>query len=354
MEHGIENTAWELLDELAIKRVYLRELIEQFECDFSASDCGYRQLRALRDPTQQAVISDQICMSASAIRNNLIEARLHERQLSGILGADGTPFPAESTYGDVLRENAERDMAVIGWSRAMGSALDCLGAVAVGVLRMPVSLTKASFRDIEQVATGKAMTAATRDQQRAWSDMHRLCEAHRAKPPSGWLEWLMDMRNLNVHRARQTHIQLQRIRDKHQPQAVVVTSTPDEMLKMTARFDLHLRRRPNLADMQDFITSSTTTDLWINETAATTLAGVGIAVNELTEEASQLLASWWRYTGKWSTVFPPPATKWALASPPWPSFEGVAPAARPFPIGQSHVGPLQQERLELAERLRKP
>lgn len=137
MEQGIENTAWALLNELAIKRVYLRELLEQFECDFSASDGGYRQLRALHDPTQQAVVSDQICMSASAIRSNLIEARLHEHQLTEILGDAGTPFPAESTYGDVLRKNAERDMVIIGWSRAMGSALDCLGAVAVGVLRMP-------------------------------------------------------------------------------------------------------------------------------------------------------------------------------------------------------------------------
>jgi hypothetical protein len=245
-------------------------------------------------------------------------------------------------------------MEIIGCTRAMASALDCLGAVAIGVTRMPRAITQASFLDIERVATGKPVASATPDQQRAWRDVHALCEAHRKKPPDGWREWLMDMRNVNMHRARQTHIQLQRIRDKHQPQAVVVTREPAEMLKMTARFDLHLRRRPGLPDMQDFIASPTTTDLWIDEPAPTTLAGTFIAINELFEEAAQLLASWWRYAGKWSLAFPPPTTKWALKPPPWRSFDGVTPNASPFPIGGSHVGPLQAERLALAEKLRRP
>jgi hypothetical protein len=110
---------------------------------------------------------------------------------------------------------------------------------------------------------------------------------------------------------------------------------------------------PNLPDMLDFISSPSTTDLWIDEPATTTLAGMFIAVNELVEEAAQLLASWWRYARKWPDVFPPPAAKWALQSPPRPSFGGIAPRATPFPIGKSHVGPLQHERLALAEKLRK-
>jgi hypothetical protein len=354
MEQGIENTAWELLDEFAIKRTYMKELIDQLEPDFSVAEGGYRQLKALSDPIQQAVVSDQICMSASAVRSNLIEARLHQRQLSEVLGDSGVPFPTEATYGEVLRQNAERDMAIIGCTRAMASALDCLGAVAIGVTRMPRSITQASFLDIERVATGSAIASGTPNQQQAWKSIHEVCEVHRKKPPDGWREWLLEMRNLNMHRARQTHIQLQRIRDKHQPQALVVTSEPAEMLKMTARFDLHLRRRPGLPDMQDFITSPTTSDLWINEPAATTLAGIFLAVNELIEEAAQLLASWWRYAGKWPKAFPPPAEKWALKPPPWPDFEGIAPNAAPFPIGGSHIGPLQHERLTLAEKLRKP
>jgi hypothetical protein len=354
MEQGIENTSWELLDDLVISRRYLRELVEEVESDFSAADGGYRQLRALADPIQLAVVADQICMTSSAIRSNLIEARLHQRQLAQILGEDGVPFPAEATYGEVLQRSAEMDMAITGCARAMGSALDCLGALAVGVMRMPCSIARASFRDIERIATGAAVATATIDQQRAWKGLHKLCEIHRRKPPDGWLEWLLGMRNLNVHRARQTHILLQRTRDKHQPQIVVFTAEPEEILKMTARFDLHLRRRPDLPDMHDFISSPATTDLWINEPASTTLAGVFMALNALIEEASHLMASWWRYARKWPAMFPPPTTKWALKTPPWPSFEGVAPGSTPFPIGQSHVGPLQAERLALAEKLRKP
>jgi hypothetical protein len=77
------------------------------------------------------------------------------------------------------------------------------------------------------------------------------------------------------------------------------------------------------------------------------------AQTELQNVLADVRRGIWRPADKWSKVFPPPATKWALKPPPWPSFEGVAPDASPFPIGGSHVGPLQAERLALAESPRK-
>jgi len=94
-----------------------------------------------------------------------------------------------------------------------------MSAVAVGILRMPVSIHKASFHDIRRTADPKTLPKGTSDQQKAWTALDQLCERHRNKPPSGWLDWLFGMRNLNVHRARQVHMLLQRTRAAVSPSA---------------------------------------------------------------------------------------------------------------------------------------
>ena len=344
---------WVLMDDLSITSDQLRLLIEQFESDFSAKDGGYRQFAAITNDVQRAVVSDQLLMTATAIRSNIIEARLHQRQLEGIFGSDGLRFPEEDNYADWLRQSAEIDMAVTGCVRAMGSALDCLAGVAVGVTRMPFSLTKAAYSDIARLdERPKVFEAAPRDQQRAWRGVITICQRHEQLPPEGWLDWLLNMRNLNVHRARQTHTLLQRTRASDQPQLLVATAEPHEIHKSMARFDMHLRRRPNLPDMQDFITTPKTSNLWVNETASTTIAGVYGSLNALIEEAAEWLASCWRHARKWPSYYPVPTQTWALGEVA-SGFLGVAPSAQLFPIGTSHVGEVQAVRLALAEKLRR-
>jgi len=352
MADRTENAWWSLLGEYAISHKHLRELIEQFEADFSPGDGGYRQLDGLTDPVQQAVVSDQICLTSVAIRANLVEARLHQRQFAAIVGDDGARYPTPETLKKTLRQGSEMDMAITGCTRALGSALDCLGAVGIGVLRMPYPITSGSFRDIDREMSPKVLATGSPKQQQLWSDLHKLCENHRKQPPDGWLDWLFGMRNLNVHRARQARIRLQRMRDTDEPQLLVKTSEPEQIAKETARFDLHLRNRPGLPDMHDFITSPMTSDLWINEPATTTLPGIFEAVNALVDEASQFLASCWRYAGDSPTEFPPPVAKWKLHPPPWPSFDGIAPNATRFPVNYGAAGSQIAKRLELAERLR--
>jgi hypothetical protein len=337
---------------MAISHRHLRDLIEQLEDEFSPDDGGYRQLRALTDPVQLAVVSDQICVTGAAIRDNLVEARLHQQHLVDIVGNEGVRYPEKATYMDTLRRGAEMDMAITGCTRALGSALDCLGAVAIGVLRMPFPITRGSFGDIARVVEPKTLATGKPKQQHVWADLHALLERHGNLPPDGWLDWLIGMRNLNVHRARKTHILLQRVRDTGQPQMIAFTAHPEEVAKKTARFDLHLRRRPDLPDMHDLIISPTVTDLWINERATTTLPGVFKGVNDLIEDATRFLADWWQYARKWPNEFPPPVGKWELPSPPFLSFGGVAPSAAPHQLDLGRVSPLLAKRLALAERLR--
>jgi hypothetical protein len=137
MSMGAESAAWELMSDLAIPHLHQRGLIEQLEHDFSAAEAGYRSLHAIADEKQRAVVSDQILQSAIAVRQNLVEARLHQRELDGIVGPDGLRFPEGEKIKDTLVQDAKIDMAITGSVRALGSALDCLAAVAIGVLRIP-------------------------------------------------------------------------------------------------------------------------------------------------------------------------------------------------------------------------
>ena len=55
-------------------------------------------------------------------------------------------------------------------------------------------------------------------QQTAWADLVAIRNSHESQFPSGWLSWLIDMRHLNVHRARQIHMWLQKTREEGEPQ----------------------------------------------------------------------------------------------------------------------------------------
>lgn len=343
---------WRVLRDRGITVTHLRPLIQELHDTFSADDGGFGALARIADPVLRAVVSDQICQSAYGISENLLEAQLHQEQLARIVGDQGLQMPKRDTAEDAVVRGAEMDMAITGCVRAIGSALDCLAATAIGVLRIPESITKASFPALaSRFPISKAAQNANSKQARAWGDWSKLVKNHESHLPAGWFDWEQDMRNLNIHRGRQVHTLLQRLKDPEQPQMIVTTDDPIEITKSTARFDLHLRNRPGLPDMQDFITAPKQEDLWIAEPATTTLSGILRAVNALTEEASQYLLSWWRHVETWGALFPPPIEKWKLEPEP-PQFKGVLGIDIPYPVAYGVGNPHLAERLKLAENLR--
>jgi hypothetical protein len=105
--------------------------------------------------------------------------------------------------------------------------------------------------------------------------------------------------------------------------------------------------------MEDFVMAPTASDLWLDETAQTTLGGVFDAANEFIEEAAHFLVVWWRYAEKWSSSsFPPPVKAWRPASALGETFGGAAPASDKFQSDQGAGYPTLGERLAVAEELR--
>jgi hypothetical protein len=289
----IDEARWSLLAQLGVRHAHLRALAERLDADFTVESYGYEQFSSLGDIRLRAVVSDQLLRTAHAIVDNLLAAGLHRERLDELVGG-GRTMSKGVEAAVVLRDGAGIDIALTGFFGALPSALDCLAGVAIAVARLPKSITKADINDLGPL-TAKQLAKGTAAQQKTWNDLATLVAAQEAFPPPGWFDWLMAMRNLLTHRARQQRVLLQRTIEAGGPQLAVVTDTPADVAA-TWRFDLHLRRRPSLPDMQDFTLPGPPNNLWIGERATDTVAGVLLLASELIDGVSEHLLDVWQQT----------------------------------------------------------
>ena len=344
----IEDARWYLLGEFGVPHKHLQSLEERLDADYVVDCYGYAQFSDLTDLRLRAVASDQLLRTVTAIGDNVLAACLHQERIAQLVGA-GRSLPRGLDAVAVLSGSTEVDIGLTGFFGALPSALDCLAAVAIGVCRLPRSITKADINDLESLAP-KLHAAGTAAQRQVWDDVAALVARHRALLPVGWFDWLMAMRNLMTHRARQERILLQQTIEDGRPQLAVVTDTPSDVTD-TWRFDLHLRKRPSLPDMQEFTRAGALADLWMKEPVADTLPALLLLVGELIDGVAERVLAVWEQAEATPSDFPAPAARWALESEPGPSFDGITGAASAF---RPHVGLSHSQlgrRLELAERV---
>jgi hypothetical protein len=351
---GSDLVRRELLDSLAIKADHLLALAARLDGDFTVADRGFAQFSAIGDEYDRAVVSDQVATSAASVVTNLLEGRLHQQHVVDRVGSDGIRFPTSETAHDRLVDGIETEMDITGWGRALCSALDCLAGCAIGVLRIPSSLLKAQFSHLGNLPD--QMSKGTAAQQQAWQDLLDLVDRHRKNFPTGWFEWVNGMRVLNVHRPRQVNVLLQRTLEPGEPRLAFVADDPaaaSEVMKASARFDLHLRQRPQLSDMQDLIEAPHARDIWIAEPAQMTMPGVFLAVNELVEDVAEYLLDQWIAIESQLVAFPPPISSWKPSRAVPVGFAGVTGITSGFTPadGQIHTHPTLAKRLMLAEEL---
>jgi hypothetical protein len=351
---GSDRVRRELLDSFTIKADHILELAYRLDADFTVSDRGFAQFSAIADEYDRAIVSDQLSTSAGSVITNLLEGRLHQQHVVERVGRDGIRFPTSETAHDRLVDGIETEMDITGWGRALCSTLDCLAACAIGVLRIPNSLLRAQFSHLNNLPA--QMSKGTPVQQQAWQDLKDIIDQHQTNFPTGWFEWVNGMRILNVHRPRQVNVLLQRTLEPGEPQLAFVANDPaeaSEVMKASARFDLHLRQRPQLSDMQDLIEAPRARDIWIAEPAQTTMPGVFLAVNEMVEEVAENLLDQWIAIDGQLADFPPPMSSWKPSRKLPMGFAGVSGITAGFAPagGQIHTHPTLAKRLVLAEQL---
>ena len=333
---------------------HLDALVARLETDLRVEWWGYEQLADLAEEPQRAIVSDQILVTARAVAVNLREAADHRANVVALVGPNGRTMP-DPDQPDEYQKLYDLDRELVGFFRAAGSLLDCLAAVAIGVLRLPFSIQRAEAGDL-----GRLVTQAQHAEEpfaAVWTRASEAVERVRTGSPDGWLEWTIEMRNAVIHRARQLQIWLPRAtRQPGQPQFIVRTNQP---MRRLVRYAPHLRHRPWLPDLLALASAQGAEDNWLFEPATVTLAGTLGRLHELVEGLAAALLEVWDDAAAGRVQLAAPADRWATGptSPAWrvaaaESFLGFEWDTTAVPLDSIVMSPQDARRVQIAERLR--
>lgn len=347
---GVQGSERANMEALGLRVDAISALHDQLEADFSVSARGFALFGDTLNERARAVRADETVRATTAVSHNLMEARLHERDLSAVIG-EGLQAARTGSGPEAYLALKEVDRQLAGLFRAFGSVLDTLAATALGVLRVPRSILRADYVDLFDLDQG-APDGTLHDQRSAWEAFRALIAEHRRRAPEGWLDYAVAHRNSVVHRARQLAMNFPAPRPRLD--LVVVTNDPMGVELARTRFRPHLRRRPWMPDLDDLIESTQLSEVWLSEPATVTVSGLRSSLNDLVEDAADQLLRAWAAAGRGELVLAdlperraPTRLRWALPQP----FVGYASMEMPDPMAALGGG-LEAKRSALARDLR--
>ncbi|MEA2188624.1 MAG: hypothetical protein QOK16_3635 [Solirubrobacteraceae bacterium] len=329
---------------LGLRTPHLDAFIAALDSELSADAWGYPQLAEVEDVEQRARVSDQLLSAASGLRDALTDVHISVREFIEQTGPNGLPFAdGDDTLNDMLgSEQLQRALA--SFFRSVGTALDCLAACAIVVARLPVSVQMADINvliklDAEEEHKKVFRNGVPAEQRGLWRDLASCHANASAAGPRDWLAWALETRNALTHRGRVTSIYV--------PRPVSGQLRVDRKLgPHRFRYDLHLRRRPWLPEIESMLAAGRYPDTWISEPAQQTIGGIA----EVLVAYCEALVEWCRR--EWALEvrqLEAPIARWMLHPAPEVHFEGIAPARQSI---NAAIGGINTEYFALAERLR--
>jgi hypothetical protein len=250
---------------------------------------------------------------------------------------------AGTTIDAELADETRQDLAVVDFFRAFGSTLDCLAALLIGTLRLPVTIHGAAMaRDI--IGGLDPTKASTPDQAALWSEYRQLLDGQRAGPPAGWLDWALQYRNALLHRPRQISLHLPRKKNTN-------LWVPQWVAQSQLRFDMYLRSRPWLPELQHLAQpNAKAADLFLHEPATQTLRGLMEHLNGFVEATTECLREPWTNLKTGALTLPSQIPQWGPVKEPTIGFGGFAP--HPIALPDTMIGnPRTVIRFALAQKL---
>lgn len=263
---------------------------------------------------ERILIGDYLYQCAEGIEKNLAEAKIHylewadARETQSNRIADGIRFkpngdpyfrhpPSHAPIDDL--PNKLEGLHLCGFFRAIGSSLDCLGAVIIGVLGLNTSLRRSSMNIAERVLSNVKATADPGTQLQI--DFREFFEGiKKSSGPVDWLEWADQYRNMFVHRGRRlTHNQIL----PRQPP--LYDAFGNWIPRATS--SLHLAKYPDKSDAETLIKL----DMVLGEDADKSLNGVFQSCQKLEEAICARLLSIWKERRKKPTLIEQPQSQWA-------------------------------------------
>lgn len=319
---------WQAAATLGLSTAAVRDLAAQLIGDLREDAWGFEQFAEIEDVVQRAVCSDQLYGAADAIATNLIEAALHLREFRTLLGNGVVP---PKTVEDML-EHAVFDLHVAGFFRAFGTSLDCLAAVATGILRIPKSIQRASLRPLLDDPGN----------HEGWRNFRgRLT---RDDADEGWLGWALELRHALMHRARHVSMLLSR------PGRVVPVVIGEERDPMEfARFEYFFSRRPWLPDLAHLAGEPPLKANVLHEPAHETMSELLRELNALLDAVCVWLKAEW----EGGSSVPCPVHAWIWDDDRPVHFAGFRDRSIvPRDLAEIRVGVAAAERVRLAARVR--
>jgi hypothetical protein len=336
--HGQESAADDRFARaLDVSLPRLRELADAIFTDFNETTFGVGWWAAHSlGAARRILISDHLHECAISVETNLVEAKLHlleyvdaaERESHFVrnavtLNADCTvkslKFPPRLKPADDLA----RHLVALhegGFARAIGSALDCLGGVIVGVLGLKTSLLRADINRAREVL-GKVDPNAGPETSIQVDFARTLEAAIVSAGPDRWLDWATDFRNMLVHRGRRLHL------TSIEPRGNALfdhTGHPVGLVRAIPQ----MPRDPALSDVEVLLSDVPPV---LEEEAETTMRGALRSTLALAEAMSARLASVWSLRRATPALIEQPREQWkTVPSAPLSPFAGYDRASLPY------------------------
>jgi hypothetical protein len=262
---------------------------------------------------ERILISDYLYQCVDGIEKNLVEAKLHyfewldarDRSNDFIVDSikidlNGEPYQKLPPVKAPIEElpNALEGMHLCGFFQSIGSSLDCLGGVIIGVLGLKWQLRKNDIGKAKQTLTniknpktpGELLQVEFRD----FFESQIVSSG-----PEDWLEWADQYRNMFVHRGRRLTTNQTRRRE-----GLLYKASGEEYLRATST--LHLAKHPDKTDIEALVKK----DMMLNEDADTTFKGIFKSCRDLNESVCERLLSIWIDRRNNPSLIEQPATQW--------------------------------------------
>lgn len=270
----------------------VRRLYNEIYNDLDDTIFGVRWWATHPGTTRRILISHYVVECIRSIETNLIEASLHRLEVVDYCGRE-SDFLANSVSMDPSgkisvrmprRATPEEDLPhriaalhLIGFFRALVGALDCVGAAIVTVLALPVDLRVSSLRRAQDALKRAAAPLQVHFRE-------KLDQIIVAEGPTGWLEWMIDFRNMVVHRGRRWHMNELLPRPER-------LFGPDGRVILRMMVVEHLPSDPDRSQVEALVDPTRTAVL--TEDAAVTMRGVlGSSLKLIEEVAGELVEVW--------------------------------------------------------------
>jgi hypothetical protein len=321
-------------------------LVREIFNDLNANTFGISWWQST--PVQERIlIGDYLYQCADSIEVNLVEAKLHymewldvrdrqDARLGNVVsrtpqGELKVKHPPSLAPIDDLPNKLE-GMHICGFFRAIGSSLDCLASVMVGILGLNTSLRWSDIGTAEGVL--KKLTPQNTPSSKVQIDFRDLFEtAKKGSGPEDWLAWASQYRNMFVHRGRRLST------GEFVPRETLILDAR-ERIYPRVKTQLHLAKYPDKSDVEAFIRK----DVSLNEDADITFRGVFKSTRDFEEIICERLVSIWSERRNDPSLIEQPPTQWNTKIKPC-KFSGYDKNAPPLSYDEIMGNPTLHQRM---------